>query len=642
MAAEKCTLLPEQLFVSQEAFIAHVRQFAAENGFNVRLDDVERDKEGTIRKRDIVCSSEGVPRSKEAQKREDSANKSDADSTDVVATSKSLVAHSGAHRRKSMKTGCRWLARASRQQSGMWKIIMLRLEHNHSLTARFDLLGASPHTIRTGDMASISAAAMAATAAVENGNYRGPSVEFKNLFLQMSAACADLCWSAARHPDTISEVLSEIRRLNQHLEHRNAREDTEPVAGASSSRAQSALPIISEANDENADTGDGADADGEDSKHPETDGSLVMMARPSNGINHHIAPGSPPQPSHFLNIAQSAHQDQQQIVDPVAITESPAQLLARTQNRGMEAQSSDVNGSISLAVVAAAHTMAEANSSPAVQPAAAPAQPTGPVKRPRGRPRKNPVSADGKPAKSKAQQKREQQQQQREQQQREQQQREQLLQQQQQQQQQQSTPTPAALASLSQQIINQNSHQGQQQQQQMYRQPTINGTAASAGSPSISGINSLVLPTNSPIPGYQGQFSRAQSTSMSAEAGTPRMHQQQQQQILQQQQHQQQHILQVNPAMQTAQMAKDTTSAPQLHTNINPYLFMARAQQQQQQQQQQKQADRLPGMLHNPQDATSGTLPPLPQANGALSGANRRFAGFPLNQYQGLHDWSMQ
>ncbi|KAJ1942664.1 hypothetical protein EC988_006429, partial [Linderina pennispora] len=236
MSNDKCTLFPEQLFATQDAFIQHVRQFAVENGFNVRLDDVERDKEGTIRKRDIVCSSEGVPRSKDA-KREDSVGRSDAETPE--ASHKSL-AHSGAHRRKSMKTGCRWLARASRQASGMWKIIMLRLEHNHSLAARYDALVPQPNSLRTGDVASITAAAAAATQAQENGSYRGPTEEFKNLFLQLSAACSDLCWSAARNPDAVAEVLSEIRRLNQHLEWKSSNSD------------RPALPTISEG---------GADAD---------------------------------------------------------------------------------------------------------------------------------------------------------------------------------------------------------------------------------------------------------------------------------------------------------------------------------------------------------------------------------------------
>ncbi|KAJ1877769.1 hypothetical protein LPJ66_007097, partial [Kickxella alabastrina] len=53
MSTDKCTLIPEQLFESQEAFIMHVKRYAMENGFNVRLDDVERDKGGLIRKRDI-------------------------------------------------------------------------------------------------------------------------------------------------------------------------------------------------------------------------------------------------------------------------------------------------------------------------------------------------------------------------------------------------------------------------------------------------------------------------------------------------------------------------------------------------------------------------------------------------------------
>ncbi|KAJ2758858.1 hypothetical protein IWQ56_005892, partial [Coemansia nantahalensis] len=167
MAADKCTLIPEQLFESQDAFISHVKRFAIENGFNVRLDDVERDKGGMIRKRDIVCSSEGAPRGKDGLNHEDSPSRSDGECSEGASHGKSAVAHSGAHRRKSMKTGCRWLARASRQASGMWKIIMLRLSHNHQLTARYELLPPIAHTIRTGDDVSISSAAMAARAAIE-------------------------------------------------------------------------------------------------------------------------------------------------------------------------------------------------------------------------------------------------------------------------------------------------------------------------------------------------------------------------------------------------------------------------------------------------------------------------------------------
>ncbi|KAJ2889623.1 hypothetical protein GGI21_006497, partial [Coemansia aciculifera] len=249
-SADKCTLIPEQLFESQDAFITHVKQYAVENGFNVRLDDVERDKGGNIRKRDIVCSSEGAPRGKESSggKREDSMCRSDVDESEAMtptkASASACVAHSGAHRRKSMKTGCRWLARASRQSSGMWKMIMLRLEHNHPLTTRYEIFPPmAPHVIRTGDDASISNATSAARAAMMNGSYRGPSIEFKNLFLQMSAACADLCWSAARHPETVTEVLSEIRRLNQHLE-RHTEGDVYDLRGSRSPRAISMLPTV--------------------------------------------------------------------------------------------------------------------------------------------------------------------------------------------------------------------------------------------------------------------------------------------------------------------------------------------------------------------------------------------------------------
>ncbi|KAJ2672582.1 hypothetical protein IWW42_002736 [Coemansia sp. RSA 1085] len=325
MATEKCTLIPEQLFESQETFIAHVKRFAVENGFNVRLDDVERDKGGAIRKRDIVCSSEGAPRGKDA-KREESARRSE--ETEGTRS----VAHSGAHRRKSMKTGCRWLARASRQPSGMWKMIMLRLEHNHPLAARYDLVPIP--AVRTGE-ASLSAAALAARSAVENGTYQAaPSPEFRALFLQMMAACTDLCWSAARHPDTIAEVLSEVRRLSQHLEKHAA-----PDAPA--------------------------------------EGSLVMMG-------------------------------------PPATAETPAQVIAQSQSRAPEAARSP-----ELAGPAAG--MAGA--------AASPAQATGPIKRARGRPRKNPLEAKAARAKPKRDQPAAAS---------------------------VATPTPASLASLSQQIISQN------------------------------------------------------------------------------------------------------------------------------------------------------------------------------------------
>ncbi|KAJ2000755.1 hypothetical protein GGI04_004030, partial [Coemansia thaxteri] len=315
MASEKCTLIPEQLFESQDSFIMHVKQYAIENGFNVRLDDVERDKGGQIRKRDIVCSAEGAPRGKDATgKREDSVSRSDIDEGEsMTPRAAGGVAHSGAHRRKSMKTGCRWLARASRQSSGMWKIIMLRLEHNHPLTSRYEMFLPTSHCIRTGDDNSIAGATMAARAAMINGSYRGPSVEFKNLFLQMSAACADLCWSAARHPETIVEVLSEIRRLNQHLDRQADDYDMR------SPRPHSPLPAPSEAADDEAPAADAIDlAD----KVAEGDSSLVAMGHHHHNvsamINHHMT--SHHQPSHFL-------------ADVAMAADSPAQIIARSQNR---------------------------------------------------------------------------------------------------------------------------------------------------------------------------------------------------------------------------------------------------------------------------------------------------------------------
>ncbi|KAJ1821834.1 hypothetical protein LPJ60_002385 [Coemansia sp. RSA 2675] len=393
MATEKCTLIPEQLFDSQDAFISHVKHFALENGFNVRLDDVERDKGGSIRKRDIVCSSEGAPRGKEASgKREDSVGRSDVDDSEPMTPKTGGLAHSGAHRRKSMKTGCRWLARASRQSSGMWKMIMLRLEHNHPLTTRYELFQPAA-LVRTGDDASIGHATSAARAALLGGTYRGPSPEFKNLFLQMSTACTDLCWAAARHPETVTEVLSEIRRLIQHLDKHAEQEDYDM-------RARSALPA--------SDNDDAAEPDAGD--RPPGDSSLVMMGHSiSDMINHRIA--AQPQPAHFLG---APHMDA-----------APPQLLARAQSRhAAEAQSPEL-----LSTGAAL--------SPPAPPAAPPAQSAaGPVKRARGRPRKNPVGGEGRAAKAKAQKR--------------------------DQTQQapappaQPTPTPADLASLTHQIISQN------------------------------------------------------------------------------------------------------------------------------------------------------------------------------------------
>ncbi|KAJ2798381.1 hypothetical protein H4R20_004845 [Coemansia guatemalensis] len=406
MSAEKCTLIPEQLFDSQDAFISHVKRFAVENGFNVRLDDVERDKGGVIRKRDIVCSSEGAPRGKDA-KREDSAGRSDAENSEVMSPGKSAVAHSGAHRRKSMKTGCRWLARASRQQSGMWKIIMLRLEHNHPLATRYELMMPTAHNIRTGDNASISAAAIAARTAVENGTYTGPSSEFKNLFLQMSAACDDLCWSAARHPETVPEVLSEIRRLNQHLDKHGGSVSVDDSGSGSTGMS---LPTIAE--DRSV-----ADAETTDAARAlDTNGTLVMMGRGTSAAGGRGMVDSPLQASRMI--------------------ETPAQIIAQSQNRNIEPQSPELNAADNAPPTAVS---AAAETSPAVSASQSSAAPGGPVKRSRGRPRKNPVGADGKPTKSRAQQKREQQ-----------------RVQQQQLTQAQITPTPASLASLSQQIISQN------------------------------------------------------------------------------------------------------------------------------------------------------------------------------------------
>ncbi|KAJ2847837.1 hypothetical protein J3B02_004076, partial [Coemansia erecta] len=541
MAAEKCTLIPEQLFESQDEFIMHVKRFAVENGFNVRLDDVERDKEGHIRKRDIVCSSEGAPRSKDATKREGSADHAETDGSEKATPSRAAVAHSGVHRRKSMKTGCRWLARASRQSSGMWKIIMLRLEHNHELATRYELNLPSAHALRTGDNDSISAAALAARSAVEGGVYRGPSVEFKNLFLQMTVACADLCWAAARHPETISEVLSEIRRLNQHLDKQSAVADASADASdARSVRPQSMLPAISEVDDSREDEA----ANGTGDKNAASDGSLVMMGH-SNGmvVGNHVSGNSPPQPSHFLGVSHliTQHMD-------VTMDESPAQILARSQNH-VDAHSPEIgttnqanlSAAAMAAAVAAAKNSADTPVSPTQPNAAgtgATSSATGAVKRSRGRPRKNPMAADAKATKTKAQQKREQQQQQ---------QNAQLK----------PTPTPADLASLSHKIISQNA-------------------ASSPANMQRPLSSALALP---PQPIQQHAHSRAQLLAGNANASSiiePRTH-----------------------ASQAQRQAHPPQPQPQQETAIQSAQQIQNHQQQQQQQQQQ-----IWGIQHQQQERT--------------------------------------
>ncbi|KAJ1730466.1 hypothetical protein LPJ61_002996 [Coemansia biformis] len=669
MASDKCTLIPEQLFDSQDAFITHVKRFAVENGFNVRLDDVERDKGGVIRKRDIVCSSEGAPRGKDGLRPDESPSHSDDESSDIATLGKSGVAHSGAHRRKSMKTGCRWLARASRQASGMWKIIMLRLEHNHPLATRYELLSSAAYNIRTGDNASISAAALAARAAIENGAYGGPSVEFKNLFLQMTAACADLCWSAARHPETVAEVLSEIRRLNQHLEKHDGLSDEFDVHRGS-------LATIDEAMDDGPSPAAAASAAMAAGGPGGLDAgsSLVMMAH--GGSSAGVAAPSPQQ--------RASH-----------MVETPAQIIAQSQNRIVEPQSPELNGTSNIVAIA----------SGAVPAASSPALPAvsagpGPVKRARGRPRKNPIGPDGKTTKSKAQQKRDQQ--------REQQQLAQM----------QAIPTPASLASLSQRIIVQNaasspvnahrpinsslalpsqpmqghahaagrtpmigtdttipsmldtrshlnphataataghphiaespllgqppgfptyqSHPGyhyhqprhyEQQHQQPYRQPS--DAAGPAGSHAAMG--QLMFPAGSSVPaGYHSQLSRVQGQSATAGApGEPAGQRQ---------------MFHLNPTMQTAHISRSPAA------QINSYFLMSRTQPQPQQPQppqpqpqkyQYKQpTDHLVGMAHQ-SPGTVAALPPMSQNHPMLPEPSRRLDELQLNPYHGMGNWQM-
>lgn len=355
MDNERLTLIPEQLFNTQDDFIAHVKRYAVENRFNVRLDDVERDKAGRIRKRDIVCSAEGAPR---GYNKREASNASGRQSSSEPSPAGDVrgggVAHSGAHRRRSMKTGCKWLARASRQPSGVWKMIMLRLEHNHPVTATFELTAPTPlmHNIRTGDESSISAAAAAAQEAASGGDYRVPSVQFKDLFLQMSAACADLCWSAAQHPDTIQEVLSEIRRLNTYLNRQPDYIPTVAAAAAAVSNSSnvrslsSGLPTIPEPHSSSSSNSASSAMDVVGATVTDNaNGTLVAM-------NH-----SAPPPTHLVTITESPELSTAEAAAPVA-------AQATTNGRG-----------------------------------------GGPTKRTRGRPRKNPLASASSKSKSKPQQK---------------------------------------------------------------------------------------------------------------------------------------------------------------------------------------------------------------------------------------------
>jgi zinc finger SWIM domain-containing protein 3 len=94
-------------YSSEKEFIFAVKAYAKQEGFQVRLGESEKNSAGQIRKRTIICSREGKP-SNSLKKRN----------------------------RPSQRCNCQFAVRASLNSSnGLWYIIFLRLEHNHSMVS---------------------------------------------------------------------------------------------------------------------------------------------------------------------------------------------------------------------------------------------------------------------------------------------------------------------------------------------------------------------------------------------------------------------------------------------------------------------------------------------------------------------------
>ncbi|CAG8841571.1 40497_t:CDS:2, partial [Gigaspora margarita] len=92
-------------YTSHEAFVIAVKNYAKQQGFQVRLGKYEKNAAGQIRKRTIVCSREGTSGS-------------------------SLKIRN----RSSQRCNCKFLVRAScNSDNNLWYIILTQLKHNHSM-----------------------------------------------------------------------------------------------------------------------------------------------------------------------------------------------------------------------------------------------------------------------------------------------------------------------------------------------------------------------------------------------------------------------------------------------------------------------------------------------------------------------------
>ncbi|CAB4386303.1 unnamed protein product [Rhizophagus irregularis] len=98
------------IFKNHEEFVARVQNYASYCNFQIRLSKVGRDKEKNIIRRTILCSRAGVSESKE-----DKVNSRDC---------------------KSQRCNCPFFIRASLDNnSGLWHILAMNLEHNHEMVA---------------------------------------------------------------------------------------------------------------------------------------------------------------------------------------------------------------------------------------------------------------------------------------------------------------------------------------------------------------------------------------------------------------------------------------------------------------------------------------------------------------------------
>ncbi|CAB4437481.1 unnamed protein product [Rhizophagus irregularis] len=96
-------------YSSEKEFIFAVKAYAKQEGFQVRLGKSEKNSAGKIRKRTIICSREGKPLNTTGLKKRN---------------------------RPSQRCNCQFSVRASLNSSnGLWYLIFLRLEHNHSMVS---------------------------------------------------------------------------------------------------------------------------------------------------------------------------------------------------------------------------------------------------------------------------------------------------------------------------------------------------------------------------------------------------------------------------------------------------------------------------------------------------------------------------